>query len=72
VVQKMAAPTKIESIFIFYNNIEKTTCNTHSRKIPLRAWTINKMAKVNDVRIIVEKDQKKILTERKRTAKAVD
>jgi len=39
VVQKMAAPTKIQNILIFYNNIEKTTCNTHSRKIPLRTWT---------------------------------
>jgi len=30
VAQKMAALTKIKITFIIYNNIEKTTCNTHS------------------------------------------
>jgi len=34
VAQKMATPTKIKITLIIYNNIEKTTCNTLSRKIP--------------------------------------
>jgi len=33
----MAALTKIKITFVIYNNIKKTSCNTHSRKIPFFA-----------------------------------